>query len=204
MPMDFLSLHRHLVGKSPEWLTTLGVSALSEWLVDLERWQFVNQEWVKFPYQAEMETALADLAALPPGEEREKVLKFLVRKRVLLEVHATPPQELPIDSPPVPEWSDRTRAEAKIRAKRGLSQDKILLGLAILCGGQPGKPIASGDVKRHLRELEMNDLADDATTFLTKLAEAGDLELLPERRSRKETVFELTDAGAKAVEELLI
>ena len=195
--MELNALAQLLDRRNLEWIAAMVVVVLVKWHISRSRFAF-PQHLVGAAEQMDMTIAREQLLGVTDLAIRQEFLELLVWKGVLVE------SENGDQSEPIPEWSERERCERKMRSNRCAQQDKVLLALGVLSGGIPGPPVSSGAVKRLLRDLGLTDLASDATTHLNKLAEAGDIKLLPVRLSRRETVFELSDQGSQAISDILI
>lgn len=191
------SLAQLLERRSPEWIAAMVPVVFVKWGISRSRYAFPSHLG-GMEEQRDMSEPREQLIAVADAELRHEFLELLLWKGVLLELG----EEDATKS--IPEWTERERCERKIRSGRCAQQDKVLLALGILSAGKTGSAINSGAVKVYLRDLGLADLAADATTHLNKLAEAGDIQLLPDRLPRRETVFVLTDQGEEAIREILI
>jgi hypothetical protein len=188
-----------LAQRTPDWIIAMVSAVLVEWEVAGE--YELNSDQPAALEDPSMSGPRLELANILDHHLRQQFLEWLSLKKFIIKKAADVAGSLLVATPP---WSHKERCERKIAATRGAQQDKVLLALGVLSGGQLGEGISSGTVKRYLRQLGQSTLADDATTFLSKLAEAGDLKRLEERLTRRETVFELTAEGATAISELLL
>lgn len=195
------SLAQLLDRRSPEWIAVMVSVVFVEWGISRSDYE-VPENLNGATEELDMSAAREKLLAVSDSKLRRQFIDLLLWKKVIVERREEAVPEAA--SVAIPEWSERERCERKIRSGRCPQQDKVLLALGILSGGVSGPSISSGEVKRHLRDLGQGDLAEDATTHLNKLAEAGDIRLLPDRLPRRETVFVLTEQGEEAIREILI